>query len=304
MGVVWTSADNTHWKRVPDADRTFSDADLQGAAGSGSTLVAVGGSQLDDTAMAPSIGTAWVSVDGTHWQRSPDVSGALSDMIFVGIAAGPPGFVAYGRSRVGAKAALAFSSDGLSWEREDAGGMFANSSIASVTWTGHGFAAVGGHDVDLPGTAAAWWSADGRDWHPSDVGSTGYRLESVQPWVGALRATGVPPCFRCVGPPVEWRSRDDGRTWRPLPPPTTPNDSQPTALLVGQRVVSLQDQPLQVSWSSDGETWTVLPMSGSKIPDGAQLVMATGQTVIAIASLGRRSANDQSDMRVVAGVLH
>jgi hypothetical protein len=302
-GVVWTAADNAHWKRVPNTDGMFSNAGIQGVAANNVTLVAVGSAALDDSATAQSVGTAWVSADGTRWRRSPDATAVLNNIALRGVAGGPPGFVAYGNGPRGG-AALAFSSDGLHWQREDAGAIFVQSSFTSVTWTGHGFAAVGARGDDLPGAAAAWWSDDGRVWNQSDVGSTGYALESVQPWVGSLRATGHLPCLGCVGPPVEWRSSDDGRTWRQLPPLTIANQSGSTALLVGQRVVSLQDQPQQVSWSADGQTWNVLAMTGSPIPDGAQLVLASGETVIAIASLAGGTANNQEDMRVFAGQLH
>jgi hypothetical protein len=77
------------------------------------------------------------------------------------------------------------------------------------------------------------------------------------------------------------------------------------SLVVGQRLVNLQDQPLRATWSADGQTWTSLQMEGSPIPDTAQLVLAVGgQTVIAIAAVTGASANDQEDVRVFAGQLH
>ena len=76
------------------------------------------------------------------------------------------------------------------------------------------------------------------------------------------------------------------------------------SLIVGQRLVDLQDQPLRATWSADGQTWTGLELNGSPIPDTTQLMVAAGQTVIAIASVTRASADDQEDMRVFAGQLH
>jgi hypothetical protein len=119
-----------------------------------------------------------------------------------------------------------------------------------------------------------------------------------------LRAIGIPPCFGCISPPAEWRSTDDGRTWRQLPPPPTPNFTGSTAVLVGGRAVSLQDQPLQVTWTADGQTWKVLHVGGSPIPDSVQLVVAADQTVIAMANVTVGRPNDQVDMRVFAGQLH
>jgi hypothetical protein len=312
-GVVWTSADNARWQRIPNTNGTFSGAAIEGVAATGSTLVAVGDSQLEDnaTTLAPPIGIAWVSTDGTDWQRSPDPTGVLGDMVLHGVAAGPFGFVAYGSGLAGGTA-IAFSSDGLRWQREAADVTTAASNVAAITWTGDGFAAVGGHDVtqptgiigQAPGPAAAWWSSDGQLWHQSDIQSTGYELESVQLWLKSLRATGIPPCFGCISAPAEWRSTDGGRTWRSLPTPGTPLAPASTALLVGGRAVSLQEQPEQISWTADGQTWNLLDPKGPPLANDARLIVAGDQEVIAIASVTAGLPNDQEDMRVFEGQLH
>lgn len=312
-GAVWTSADNARWQRIPNTNGTFSGAEIEAVAATASTLVAVGDSRLEDnaTTLAPPVGIAWVSTDGTDWQRAPDPTGTLGGMVLHGVAAGPAGFVAYGNG-LGGGAALAFSSDGLRWQREAADLTTAASEVAAITWTGDGFAAVGGHDVtqrtgmvgQAPGSAAAWWSSDGQDWHQSDVSSPGYELETVQLWLNSLRATGIPACFGCISAPAEWRSNDDGRTWRSLPTPGTPLAPSSTALLVRNRVVSLQDQPEEITWTADGQTWNPLGPSGPPIPDDGRLVVAGDQAVIAIASVTVGKPNDQQDMRVFEGQLH
>ena len=312
-GVVWFSADNAHWQRIPNIDGTFSGAEIDSVAASGSTLVAVGHSRLEDnaTTLTPPVGIAWSSADGIHWQRIPDESEVLGKIALHGVGAGLPGFVAFGND-LGGGAAVAFSPDGVHWQREGTAAVFADSNIAGITWTGHDFAAVGSHNVAqspgvismASGNAAAWWSQDGQDWHPSDVGPTGHALESVQPWIDSLRATGVPPCPGCISAPAEWRSSDDGRSWRQLPLPATVDYPGLESLLVDQRLVSLQNQPQRVTWSADGQTWTDLSVNGSPIPDAAQLMVASGETVIAIAGVNGASANDQEDMRVYAGQLH
>jgi hypothetical protein len=76
------------------------------------------------------------------------------------------------------------------------------------------------------------------------------------------------------------------------------------SLTVGERLVDLRDQPLRASWSADGQTWTGLELKGSPIPDTTQLMVAAGQTVIAIAGVTGSSANDQEDMPIFAGALH
>jgi hypothetical protein len=312
-GVVWKSPDNAHWQRIPNTGGTFSGSEIEAVAASASTLVAVGDSRLEDSAttLTPPLGIAWTSMDGTHWQRVADGSGVLGNIVLHAVVAGSTGFLALGNDLAG-QTALAFSSDGVHWRREDTEAVFGDSNISGITWTGRDFAAVGSHNVaqpsgvisQTPGNAAAWWSSDGLDWHPSDVGSTGYALESVQSWIDSLRASGVPPCPGCISAPAEWRSSDDGRTWRQLPLPPTPDYPGLESLLVGQRLVSLQDQPQRATWSADGQTWKDLEMNESPIPDTTQLMVAAGQTVIAIASVTGASANDQEDMRVFAGQLH
>jgi hypothetical protein len=82
------------------------------------------------------------------------------------------------------------------------------------------------------------------------------------------------------------------------------NQSDATALLVGQRVLSLQEQTQLASWSADGQTWNVLAPTGSPLPDGVQLLLADGEKVIALAGVPMATANDQEDMRVFTGELH
>ena len=275
---------------------------------------AVGDTRLEDsaTSLTPPLGIAWTSPDGTHWERVADEGGVLGNIVLHAVVAGSTGFLASGND-LGGQTALAFSNDGVHWRREDTEAVFANSNVTGITWTGQDFVAVGGHNVaqpsgvisQIPGNAAAWWSNDGQNWQASDVPSPGYSLESVQPWIDSLRASGLPPCPRCVSAPAEWRSSDDGRTWRQLPLAATADYPGLASLVVGQRLVNLQDQPLRATWSADGQTWTSLQVKGSPIPDTAQLVAAVGgQTVIAIASVTGASANDQEDMRVFAGQLH
>jgi hypothetical protein len=298
--AVWASSDNAHWQRIPDRGRTFSNAAIKGVATSGPTLVAVG--------FTGAVGVAWISSDATQWQQVPDRGGVLGDFVPFGVAGGALGFVVYGAGPKGT-AGLAFSPDGLHWQPVDPGGVFAGSSLSGVTATDQGFAAVGSNDGSQSngvfrqgGYAAAWWSSDGLNWHRSDVGSGAYGLQSVQPWIGSLRAVGFPPCLSCIGPPLEWRSTDGGRTWRQLPMPTATYVGS-TQLLVNGGAVSLQGQPQQVSWSTDGDTWHELAMTGSRPPDDALALIAGGQTVIALASSSSRNGKDGVDMHVFAGRL-
>jgi hypothetical protein len=317
-GVVWTSPDGRHWQRISNADRTFGGAEIRSVAARGSTLVAVGVSRVNDQAqtLTPPIGLAWTSPDGTHWQRVPDGAQVLGRLVLAGIASGPGGFVAYGHDLTGAQVVL-YSKDGVTWERDSASDQaFSGSSIAAITGTGEGFAAVGSRNTPgfsngtvnrTPGPAAAWWSTDGRTWHASDVGSGGYALGGVQPWVGSLRAVGSSGCGGCVGPPLEWRSTDGGQTWRQLPQPSTPSAMATTSVLVDGRVVTMQFQPRVTEWTDDDRTWHPLQMVGASGLERLQLMLVGGEAIIGVAPFSApppgNDPNDQIDMRVFLGVL-
>ena len=320
-GVVWSSTDGLHWQRIPNTAGTFRGSEIEAVAARGSTIVAVGVSRLQDGAqqLTPPYGLAWTSTDGIHWQRSSDPSSALGQTSPTGVVAGPDGFVAYGSDLSGTAPAILYSSDGVTWQRvADTAGLFSGDSVLSMAATGDGFAAIGsgprpglrpsddGFDP-TPGQAAAWWSADGRTWHASDVGSGGYGLVSVQPWVGGiLRALGSGACGGCVGPPVVWYSIDGGRSGRMDTQSANTSLNETTSLVVEDRVVALEDPPV-ATWSADGQSWEPLPMTGASLADHAWLEIGRGDTIVAIAKFEPNAPaglpNDQVDMLVYAGTL-
>lgn len=319
-GVVWESADGTTWFRVPNTDGTFDAAEIEAVAAQGSTLIAVGVSRRQDQAQALTlpIGLAWISHDGVHWARIVGVDGTIGQALRLGVVAGPGGFVAYGNDP-SATPAIFFSADGLHWQREAQGDpAFKDTSLASMTATATSFVAVGSHDAPafvnggvnrMPGPAAAWWSTGGRIWHASDVGSGGYALGTVQPWAaGSLRAIGSPPCGGCIAQPIEWRSSDDGRTWSQLPEAPGPQQYETSALAVDGRAVELTDGPTRVAqWSSDGQSWHPLSMSGAVLPDRSLLQIAGDGILIAFApaypSPPAGLPGNQVDMLVFLGTL-
>ena len=173
-GVVWTSPDNAHWQRIPNTSGTFSGSEIEAVAASGSTLVAVGDSRLEDSAttLTPPVGIAWTSPDGTHWQRVADEAGSSATSCFTPWS---PARLASSRSATTSadRVALAFSTDGVHWRREDAEAVFADSRCqpgsrgpaatsppsAVTTWRTQS-----GVISQTPGNAAAWWSSNGQDW--------------------------------------------------------------------------------------------------------------------------------------------
>ena len=312
QGAIWVSPDGAGWTRIPDTGGTFDAAAVESIAARGSTIVAVGdrlgGAQAPTP--TPPIGLVWISTDAVHWRRVAEADPTIGAFRISGVVAGPDGFVAHGGDPAG-NPAIFFSSDGVQWQRVAATDpAFAATRVVATTATASSFIAVGSHDVPgtavgLPGTAAAWWSSDGRVWHPADVGSGGYALQQVQPWAaGSVRAIGSSACGGCVGVAIDWRSTDDGRTWRPLPGTLGVAPSATSALLVDGRLVELQvGSAATARWTANGRAWTSLAMTGTIPPDPGRLEVAGDGRLIAVAPSGPSAAHAPTGMRVFLGVL-
>ena len=316
QAVVWQSADGAQWTRIPNSSETFDGAQIDSVAARGSTIVAVGVTRREDHAqmLTPPIGLVWTSSDAVHWRRVAEADATIGAGPITGVVAGPDGFVAYGADLAG-RPAMFFSADGIEWLRDGATDpVFAASGVESVTATATSYIAVGSHNVPAvvnggmnrtPGPAAAWWSSDGRVWHASDVGSGGFALGQVQPWAGgSLRAIGSPSCGGCVAPSIDWRSTDDGRTWRPLGATIAPSADTTSALLVDGRLLELQSGSVSAArWTADGQTWHSLKLLGALPPDRTLLEIADDGKVIASAPLYPNAPNNEVDMVVFVGAL-
>ena len=303
-GAVWSSTDGLHWQAIPNTGGTLSRSVISAVVARGSTLVAVGASRPEVQAPGtrPS-GLFWTSSDGINWHRETDTDSVACQISPDGIVAGPGGFVAYGGDVTDGSQAILYSADGVAWHRfDDTDGVFPGARVMSITATGNGFAAVGysaSHRVvptgvfdPTPPPAAAWWSADGRSWHVSDVGSGGFEFGTVEPWLGGkLRALGAGACGGCVGPPVVWESSDGGRTWRQDPGAPSLSVTYGWSVVIGDRAVEM-DQDMAATWSTDGRSWHPLPMTGTTPPGQTYLLIARGQTVI---------VTGQADGRVYVG---
>jgi len=314
-GAVWSSTDGLRWQLIPNTGGTFSGSEITAVAARGSTLVAVGISRSEDQAQGTQPpGLLWTSSDGIHWLRETGTDSIVSQVSPDGVVAGPGGFIAYGVDLTGKSQQILCSSDGIAWHRfADTDGVFSGGTVRSITTAGNGFAAVGysaslrvvptGVFDPTPPPAAAWWSADGQSWHASDVGSGGYDLGTVEPWLGGtLRALGRGACGGCIGPPVVWDSSDGGQTWQQ--DPRNLGVTYYWSLVMGDRAVEM-DRPLAATWSADGRSWHLLPMTGVTLPSDAYPQIARGQTVLVTDSVNPPGglANDQADSRVYVGTL-
>ena len=166
----WTSADGVIWQPVSDDNTAFADAEVRSITAFGAGFVAVG---VLGTAQELTGSIAWVSVDGSAWERidSPALDGGKAVSV---VAAPGGGLVAVGTT-VERKEAVAWTStDGRKWTRapteksriypgyaENAGGYI---QMTDVTVVGEELLGVGIFQGLQRGTATSWISTDGVHW--------------------------------------------------------------------------------------------------------------------------------------------
>jgi hypothetical protein len=265
---VWVSTNGRTWTRtgeLVDHTRAFGASPVAGG------VVVL--TQSDDNTT-----TAWLSDDGTTWTSSPAPNVRLSGGMYQHpplqvedseVAGGPAGVVAaWGVD------AVAFSPDGLSWQRIALPGH--EVEVTGVAAIGSDFVAVGSSGND-PVHPAAWRSEDGVHWTQTLDESTsrhqapldaktnaGEVFAFVQAGAGGLVADSWSGPF---SPDMSWWTSSDGQSWSPGIDPvggTTGNngwcEGDGTRLLwFGVPTPPYQGQ----LWTSlDGTSWTRLALTG------------------------------------------
>jgi hypothetical protein len=122
--AVWVSDDGVDWRLVTPRGEGFHEAYMVDVVDTGHGLVAVGGSPFDTSLMA-----AWISADGSAWERLPspssDVAAEHGYMEALTITATADMFYAFGRDFDAGRSvfqernALWSSADGVEWMRVD-----------------------------------------------------------------------------------------------------------------------------------------------------------------------------------------
>ncbi len=225
--AVWTSTDGLSWHRVPHKETVFGGPDAQLMASvtqGGPGLVAVGldGSGGDFDA------AAWVSADGSSWERVPHDESSLGGVNFQAmqdVTSSGSRLTAVGADTSGGDfdAAAWFSDDGRSWTRvthdEELFGGPNEQDINTVAVGGPGFVAAGFDESDVFGDrdVAIWTSRDGEEWVrvPHDEALFGGAEEQVVMAVEASRRGLVAVGYDEAGgdrDAAAWRS-DDGLSW-------------------------------------------------------------------------------------------
>ena len=252
-GVVWVSDDGFTWTRVAVDDEALTTGAvlMYAVTEGGPGLVAVGGSCDDPEEACPLRATAWTSVDGTAWTRTPyDIEVFGTAPLMEDVVVTEHGIVAVGRNEevddeaLMIRPAVWISSDGIEWTRTwdgeemprglptsdpPATGAFVVSPMQAITVGPDGTLVAVGTVVDDSGVgvAAVWTSDDGQTWervpHDPEVfaGSTGMDVVMLDVAAGAsgLVAVGSERGHHGAGlwwmggeRPAVWTS-PDGSVW-------------------------------------------------------------------------------------------
>jgi hypothetical protein len=281
---VWTSSDGTHWDPLLFGTSTtfWPGLAVLGVAELGANLVAATetmqycGSPCPVRFELPVL--TWTSSDGRTWTPNVLATEWLTSATGAPlVAVGPSGMLI---ASSGMPVRLAESADGSTWRLLPAAAFPTGFALSDLRGTATGYVAVGRWVASGSTTEAATvWSSDGRHWSktptilPSALdaslagGSAATSLVLGRDGMIAVGGTTAP------GADLWWGS-PDGRRWAALPTFTPLGPSacsglscqpQPDGVLVGdgQRILAVRGRSDGGAWvSSDGRSWSALPMSG------------------------------------------
>jgi hypothetical protein len=175
--AVWRHAADGTWSLVSAAVLGAVTGHLTSVAQGPSGWIAVGSVNENGTVEPAVFGSA----DGVTWQTMTALTAlADSDAQFLGVAAGPGGYLVVGKQGSGSQASVAlwWSADLKNWVNGDTSGP-AGSFAAAAVAVDDGFVAVGSEN----NCHTIWTSADGQHWTAHDLakpsGATTATLGSV-----------------------------------------------------------------------------------------------------------------------------
>jgi hypothetical protein len=300
--AIWESSDaGATWTRLNTGATTFADSGVSGIVKTPSGLLAWGragepvcSGQGAGTTCGPFPVMLWTSADGAVWTRITDLA-TFKGATIVDVIPSPQGLVAVGDTGW-TQPAIWVSSTGATWQRLSlSSATFKDARFSSIRVTASGYLLAGGVGNVEPigggvapsdtGTAAVWWSLDGRTWTKGTVNRAdgiGSSLGSIYGGSGGFVAVGSASGGKAA---TAWSSVD-GRTWQPIanrqlyadvptPAPGVPSIPSFTIVDDGSHLFALDDQAALNVWtSSDGLTWQQMPFSGAidSIPSPGQWI--------------------------------
>ncbi len=301
--AIWESSDGgATWTRLDTGTSTFADSGVSGIVRTPSGGLLAWGRAGEPVCTGQGAGTTcgpfpvmlWTSADGTAWTRITDMA-AFKGATIADITLSPHGLVAVGDTGW-TEPAIWVSSTGESWERLSlSSAMFNEAHFSSIRVTASGFLLAGGvgniepvsGGIEAPdtGTAAVWWSLDGRTWTKGIVNradGVGSSLGSIYVGSDGLVAVGAASGGKTA---TAWVSVD-GRIWKPIanrqlyadvatPAPGAPSIPSFTMVDDGTHLFALNNESALGVWmSSDGVSWQQMSFTGEieSIPSSGQWI--------------------------------
>jgi hypothetical protein len=161
--AIWRHAASGGWPLVSAADLGTMSGHLTSVASGPAGWTAVGSATSDGVAQP----MVYTSADGVAWRTVPSLTALVpGDAQFLGVAAGPGGYLVVGREGTGKQkfAQLWWSPDLANWTAGGSSGYHNSLAIAAVA-DGDGFVAAGSQ-ADCH---TIWTSPDGTHWTTHDV---------------------------------------------------------------------------------------------------------------------------------------
>ena len=286
--AVWRRAPDGTWSLVSTATLGGLPGHLTSVAEGPQGWIAAGSDRVNGT-VEP---VAYQSADGVTWTPLPALTAlAGGSAQFLGVAAGPGGYLVVGRTGSGSHVAAAmwWSGDLTSWM--DGGDSGNTGSLASAAVpVGHGFAAVGSE----MNCVAIWTSPDGKHWTGHDLAKPDGAQSAV------LRSVTAGPGGQVVAAgfavkdgrdlPVAVTSTDNGQHFTqvvlstPAGPAAVSTATVTAVTATSDGFVAAGDAGSglaqhAVTWTSkDGLTWSAAtPLSGA----GGQVTALTDTSAVA-----------------------
>ena len=294
-GVIFTSDDGVNFARLAEDDPalTLGAVLMYAVTEGGPGLVAVGAGCENETGECAVHPTAWTSVDGTSWTRTPEDPAIFGDGTtqrggMYGVADTSHGLVAVGSMRYwtvddeGVEVPVSFhpavwiSDDGITWERtwEGTGSVvdsddvfYDDISMRSVVEGPDGLLVAVGATLDENGQdiATVWTSVDGRQWERIEPDNTVFTPGTVMLDV-ALGEHGYVAVGTDDGTDAAIWQSPDGATWARIDTASQSFDGVGTLdsvaaldagyVTVGSRAWINGASGVVTVWtSSDGVTW-------------------------------------------------
>jgi hypothetical protein len=277
----WSSGDGRDWKALPINDPTlFKATRVDGLVATSSGLVAYGEECPDGVCVFPGLGAIWISHDGLAWEKV-----ASTGVEVMRIAEGPNGLVAVTRPDADGPSEIWTSETGATWQQLslDPAQFPVASILGDVRATPSGYLMSGA----MGGTAAAWWSKDGRSWQRADVvESDGVAMTAIHAGSDGFLATGETSSGASSTP---WWS-SDGHAWQPvsMPGPSSYGSLGYGVFDDGSRIIAIggANRSYRFWTSTDGKSWRELQVSrtipATALPDWTVRTVGRLDGVVAV----------------------